>query len=90
MTPKLHSKIIGKGKVLIILHGFLGMLDNWKTLGVKYAENGFEVHLIDQRNHGKSFWSEHFNYELLANDLKLYLDQHSLKNVLILGHSNGW
>ena len=28
----LHSNIIGKGeKKLIILHGFLGMGDNWKT-----------------------------------------------------------
>jgi len=29
----LHSKIIGEGQPLIILHGFLGMSDNWKTLG---------------------------------------------------------
>ena len=64
----LHSKILGKGKPFIILHGFLGMSDNWKTLGSKYAENGFEVHLIDQRNHGKSFHSDEFNYDLLSDD----------------------
>jgi hypothetical protein len=28
----LYSKIEGEGKPLLILHGFLGMLDNWKTL----------------------------------------------------------
>ena len=30
----LHSKIEGQGKPLLILHGFLGMSDNWKTLGM--------------------------------------------------------
>ena len=69
----LYSKIIGEGKPLLILHGFLGMSDNWKTLGNQYAENGFEVHLIDQRNHGKSFHSTDFDYEFLANDLKIYI-----------------
>ena len=64
-----HSNILGSGKPLVILHGFLGMSDNWKTLGSQYAEKGFEVHLVDQRNHGKSFHSEHFNYEILAEDL---------------------
>jgi hypothetical protein len=28
----LYSKIEGEGQPLLILHGFLGMLDNWKTL----------------------------------------------------------
>lgn len=85
----LHSKIEGEGKPLLILHGFLGMLDNWKTLGKQYAESGFEVHLIDQRNHGQSFWSEDFNYDLLADDLKRYMDHHNLQSVLVVGHSMG-
>lgn len=85
----LHSKILGEGKPLLILHGFLGMLDNWKTLGALYAENGFQVHLIDQRNHGKSFWSKDFNYDLLANDLKDYIDGHQLPKVSLIGHSMG-
>ena len=29
----LFSKIEGKGKPFLIIHGFLGMSDNWKTLG---------------------------------------------------------
>jgi len=74
----LYAKIIGEGKPLIILHGFLGMSDNWKTLGKKFAENGFEVHLVDQRNHGRSFHSEDFNYDILADDLKNYLHEHQL------------
>ncbi|CAZ96602.1 alpha/beta fold hydrolase [Zobellia galactanivorans] len=85
----LHSKIIGKGSPLLILHGFLGMSDNWKTLGGQYAEAGFEVHLIDQRNHGKSFWSDDFDYDLLAEDLKAYMEAHHLDRAAIIGHSMG-
>lgn len=89
MNPVLHSKILGEGRPLCILHGFLGMSDNWKTLGAAYAEKGFKVHLIDQRNHGKSFHSVDFNYDLLANDLKIYLDAHNITETAIIGHSMG-
>lgn len=89
MTEILHSKIIGTGKPLLILHGFLGMSDNWKTLGAKYAENGFQSHLIDQRNHGKSFHSEEFNYDYLSEDLKMYMEHHNLEKASIIGHSMG-
>lgn len=86
---KLHSSILGEGKALVILHGFLGMSDNWKTIGRKYAENGFEVHLVDQRNHGRSPHSQVFNYEVMADDLKEYCNFHNLNNIYLLGHSMG-
>lgn len=86
---KLYSKIKGKGQPLIILHGFLGMGDNWKTLANSYAEEGFEVHLVDQRNHGRSPHDEAFSYDLLAEDLKEYVDEKDLESVSIIGHSMG-
>jgi pimeloyl-ACP methyl ester carboxylesterase len=89
MMPVLHSNIIGEGEPFLILHGFLGMSDNWKTLGSQYAERGYEVHLIDQRNHGKSFWSDEFDYSLLAGDLGNYMDHHNIEKATILGHSMG-
>ncbi|WP_445737101.1 alpha/beta fold hydrolase [Mariniflexile sp.] len=85
----LHSNIIGKGQPFIILHGFLGSSDNWKTLGTQFSEQNFQVHLVDQRNHGHSFHSEEFNYDVLVEDLKTYCDTHQLKNILLLGHSMG-
>ncbi|WP_335965661.1 alpha/beta fold hydrolase [Galbibacter sp. PAP.153] len=85
----LKSKIIGKGKPLLILHGFLGMSDNWKTLGTKYAEAGFEVHLIDLRNHGRSFHSEDFSYEVMVDDILNYCDLNNLEDINIIGHSMG-
>ncbi len=86
---KLQANVIGEGKPFLILHGFLGMSDNWKTLGKEFAEAGYQVHLIDQRNHGRSPHSEEFNYLLLARDVKEYIDVHSLENCILLGHSMG-
>ena len=84
----LHSRVIGKGEPLLILHGFLGMGDNWKTLANKFGEQ-FEVHLIDQRNHGRSFHSDDFDYELLVDDLLHYIEYHNFEKVNLLGHSMG-
>ncbi|APZ45308.1 alpha/beta hydrolase [Polaribacter reichenbachii] len=84
----LHSTIKGEGKPLLILHGYFGMSDNWKTLGNQFSED-YQVHLIDQRNHGRSFHSDAFNYELLAEDLYNYIQHYQLENVNIVGHSMG-
>ncbi len=85
----LHSNIIGDGKPVIILHGFLGMGDNWKTLGKRFSEQGYQVHLVDQRNHGRSFHCDTFNYNLMVEDLKKYCSHHNLENIVLLGHSMG-
>lgn len=86
---KLHSNIIGEGKPFLILHGFLGMGDNWKTLGSQFAEKGYEVHLIDQRNHGKSPHSDEFDYAIMAADVVEYCEQNQLSEIILMGHSMG-
>ncbi|SKB46471.1 Pimeloyl-ACP methyl ester carboxylesterase [Salegentibacter holothuriorum] len=87
---KLNSIIIGEGAPLLILHGFLGMSDNWKTIGNKLAEEeNLQVHLIDQRNHGKSPHTDAHSYELMAKDIEEYCEQHSLSNIILMGHSMG-
>lgn len=86
---KLHSKIKGKGQPLVILHGFLGMGDNWKTLANSYSKEGFEVHLVDQRNHGRSPHEDAFSYDLLAEDLNGYFKEKGFDSASIIGHSMG-
>ena len=85
----LHSKIEGQGTPLLILHGFLGMSDNWKTLAAKYVEEGFQVHALDLRNHGKSFHSEDFSYEIMVQDVVDYCTFHKLTSINVIGHSMG-
>jgi len=85
----LHAKILGEGEPLLILHGLLGMGDNWISLGRIFANNGYQVHLIDQRNHGKSFHSDEMNYEVMVEDLQHYTNHFKLHKINIIGHSMG-
>lgn len=86
----LNSNIIGNSrKELFILHGFLGMGDNWKTHAKIISENGYRVHLIDLRNHGRSFWSNEFSFEIMANDILNYAENLQIDKFSILGHSMG-
>ena len=86
----LHSNIIGSGDDhFIILHGFLGMGDNWKTHAKNLSEKGYCIHLVDQRNHGRSFWSDKFDYEVMVNDLLQYMNCHRINQCVVLGHSMG-
>ena len=87
-TKILHSTIKGSGKPLLILHGYFGMSDNWKSLGNQFSEE-YQVHLIDQRNHGRSFHEDEFNYEVLVEDLRSYIEHYLLEKVYIIGHSMG-
>lgn len=87
-NPILHSTIKGEGIPLLILHGYFGMSDNWKTLGNQFSED-FQVHLIDQRNHGRSFHEEVFNYAVLVQDLYDYIKYHQVENLYVIGHSMG-
>lgn len=87
----LHSKIYGKekpGTPLLVFHGLFGMLDNWGTFGRDFSEL-MPVHLIDLRNHGKSFHSDSMSHDDLADDILNYLEFHQLEKVHLLGHSLG-
>jgi len=86
---ELNFKKYGEtGEPLLILHGLFGMLDNWATLGRKFAQH-FQVYLIDQRNHGRSSHNSEMNYELMADDLVEFIQQQQLDKVNVIGHSMG-
>lgn len=84
----LNYKKYGHGDPLIILHGLFGSLDNWATLGRKWAEN-YTVYLVDLRNHGKSPHTESHTIGDMAGDVKDFIRQHKIKNPVVLGHSMG-
>ncbi len=86
---KLAFRKYGAGQPLLILHGLFGQSDNWNSLAKRFGENGFEVYTIDARNHGLSPHSPEFSYELMAEDIKEFIDEHKLQNVILLGHSMG-
>lgn len=79
----------GSGQPLIILHGLFGQSDNWNTLSKRFAENGFRVFAVDQRNHGLSPHSNEWNYKAMADDLQEFITTHALQDPVLLGHSMG-
>ncbi|MEJ5267973.1 MAG: alpha/beta hydrolase [Bacteroidales bacterium] len=85
----LNSKIIGSGdKTVIVLHGLYGSSDSWLPV-VKYFPADYQFHLLDLRNHGNSFHSDEFNYEVMINDLLEYLEFHKISSAYFIGHSMG-
>lgn len=85
---KLFYRNYGEGQPVIILHGIFGISDNWVTIGRRLAEQ-FEVFIPDQRNHGQSPHSDTFNYYAMVEDLFEFIDDHQLRNPILIGHSMG-
>lgn len=85
---KLNFKSFGSGDPVVILHGLFGSLDNWQTFAKRMAEH-YQVFIVDQRDHGKSPHTVDFNYQLLAEDLKEFLEQQWIYEARLIGHSMG-
>ncbi len=85
----LYYQKYGSGKQLIILHGIFGVSDNWVTYGKRISNLGFEVYILDQRNHGRSPHSHTFNYYALVDDLAEFIESKNIQDVVLLGHSMG-
>lgn len=74
---------------IIILHGLFGISDNWVSYARRIAMEGFEVFVVDQRNHGQSPQSDNFNYLALTDDLFDFIDDNEIEEPIIIGHSMG-
>jgi len=85
---KLHYKITGSGQPLIILHGLLGSLSNWRAIADVLSEHA-QVITVDLRNHGQSPHSAEQTYQLMVDDLAELITDLSLQSVDIIGHSIG-
>lgn len=88
MDLKLNSRQAGVGPSVVLLHGLFASLSSW--LGVsRRLTRYFTIYAVDLRNHGDSFHSTDFNYPVMAEDLKIFLDQQKLNRAHLVGHSLG-
>lgn len=86
----LHYKEYGSGNnYLLILHGFLGSLDNWHSLAAEWGRQGLHVFAIDQRNHGRSPHTDTHTIDDMVQDLAGFMKQHTIGRANVLGHSMG-
>ncbi|PDH42406.1 MAG: alpha/beta hydrolase [Rhodothermaeota bacterium MED-G19] len=85
---KINFKSYGEGKPVVILHGLLGSLDNWVSVS-KTLSSTYKIIILDLPNHGKSYHTTEFSFQKMAEDLHLFCEKNSLRNISIIGHSMG-
>jgi esterase len=84
-----HRDLGGEGRPpLVILHGLLGSSRNWQTAGADLAAK-FHVCALDLRNHGRSPHGELMTYDVMMNDVLIWLDARGISKTALLGHSLG-
>lgn len=79
----------GKGRVIVLLHGFLGSHEIWSEFSKKLSKR-FRVVTIDLPGHGKTPSIGYYHStELMAQCVKSVLDQVGVRRYVIAGHSMG-
>ena len=73
MTVALNHRITGEGPPLILLHGLFGSLDNLGGIA-RRLEDQWQIHALDERNHGSSPHTDTMDYPAMAADVIAYMD----------------
>lgn len=85
----IYYEVIGEGKPVILLHGWLATLETMRPIANNLCKN-FKVYLVDVIGFGKSDLPEHpLNTEDFGNFLKDFVDKLNIENPILIGHSNG-
>src|SRR5436190_9661304 len=83
----LHTTSYGDhGDLVVFCHGLFGQGRNW-TQHAKALAADHRVLLVDMPDHGRSDWSDHFDYLRAADQLAGMLDADD--PVTLVGHSMG-
>ncbi len=85
----IYSYTQGKGRAIVLLHGFLGSSTVWEKIS-PYLSKSFKVILIDLPGHGKSdcFGYAH-SMELMAETVLAVLKKLRIRKCVLVGHSMG-
>lgn len=78
----------GSGSPLVVVHGLYGSSDNWVNIGKRLAEK-HTVYMVDQRNHGRSPFSNSHTFNDMRDDLAEFFEKHNIEYATLLGHSMG-
>lgn len=86
---KMHYAQYGQsGHPLILVHGN-GRSHEALEEAALYLANNYTVYAIDSRCHGQSSDPEDISYDLMAKDIKEFIEALGLEKPYILGHSDG-
>ncbi len=85
----LYAKESGTGQAMVLLHGN-GEDGSYFIGQIPFFEKKYQVIAIDTRGHGKSpRGNGKVTLERFADDLKYFLDCRKIKNIILLGFSDG-
>lgn len=87
---KLYVKDYGKGKPVILIHGWPLSNEMWEYQIEFLVQNNYRVIAYDRRGFGKSSqpW-EGYDYDTLTDDLSEIIEQLQLEDVALVGFSMG-
>jgi len=85
----IYYKHIGRGKPVVLLHGFMESLDVWNEIVEELAKE-YQVVAIDLPGHGKSGnLGQVHTMKLMAQVVLKVIDSLNLEKVVLIGHSMG-
>lgn len=92
--PALHSIPFGAGSgpLLVFCHGLLGQGRNFAQIAKHAGLHGARTILLDMPNHGRSMWTEHFDYREMADIVAAWLansPEVDGQQAALVGHSMG-
>ncbi len=89
-SVQLYYEDWGSGKPIVFIHGWPSSHEMWEYQLTYFGAKGFRCIAYDRRGFGKSSkpW-ESYDYNTLASDLKLLMDQLDLQDVTLVGFSMG-
>jgi len=87
---RIFYKDWGKGQPIVFSHGWPLNADTWDEQLFFFASNGYRAIAYDRRGHGRSSqpWNGN-DMDTFADDLSSLVDQLSLKDAVLTGHSSG-
>lgn len=86
---KMHYSVYGeKGHPLILVHGNGGSQNSLKEAAT-YLANDYVVYVIESRCHGQSSDPGVISYDLMAKDIKEFIEAMELEKPYLMGHSDG-
>ena len=86
---KMHYSVYGEsGHPLILVHGNGGSQDSLKEAAT-YLANDYTVYVIESRCHGQSSDPGIISYDLMAKDIKEFIEAMNLTKPYLMGHSDG-
>ena len=88
---KLYYEASGEGKPVVMLHGYVGDIEDWRNQ-IDLFSSSYRVYALDQRGRGKSDApkdEELYSFELFVEDVYRWLKLMKVEKCCLIGHSMG-